>query len=229
MGNNEKAQELINNISYLRSYLYDRFYFDNITDIVMDICSDEISSYFYDLIMEQVERIVSKGPNNIEYTFSFFNKLVMKPFEDLIIEHGSLLDIYRYARDIRCADINKLEDAICKTDLYDKSLYAYLFAYLPGADIKKLGKIVIDSNDIELNYLFAKNFKEADIEEHEKVLLNAKNRVSMDADQYCYLFAKNINGANIEEHAKVLSDNIGNYENDYYNHLFERDVRRNRI
>lgn len=231
MESNALKYELITNITFLRSYLYNEVYKNKIDDILLDvwILSGDLCNEFERLINEpnlekSIDKLASHGLHNLIGTIAFFNKLLMKPFEAVIIEQGNLLDIYRFARDIKCADIKILEDAICNSDRYDKALYAYLFAYLEGADVLRLGQIVIDSNDIELNYLFAKNIKGADIEAHEKVLLNAKNRISMDADQYCYLFAKNVDGAKVEEHEKVISDNHGKYENGYYKCLFSRDV-----
>ena len=75
----------------------------------------------------------------------------------------------------------------------------YLFARnVKGADIKAHEQVVLESKDAWINYLFADDIKGADIKSHEQVILENKN------PEYNYRFAAYVEGANIKAHEQVV-------------------------
>ena len=75
---------------------------------------------------------------------------------------------------------------------------------IKNANIKEHEKVVLESKDPKYNYMFALGIKDANIKEHEKVILESKDL------EYNYKFAKTIIGAYVLAHSKILLEN--NYE-----------------
>ena len=130
-------------------------------------------------------------------------------YEDEVVEYY----IYAFARDIRGADINLLEDAIISKWNPE---YLYLFAKdIKGADIKRLESALVSLAEVQdcAEYIidFAADIPEANIE---LLQTGMKNADSWDIVK----FAKNVPGANIEYLQDILAD-ILTWAYECYNYL----------
>ena len=68
-----------------------------------------------------------------------------------------------------------------------------------SAEFKQICQNVIDTNNAELNYLFARNVEGADVKKHGEVVLRSKD------PSLNYLFATEVVGADIEAHKDVIA------------------------
>ena len=92
---------------------------------------------------------------------------------------------------------------------------AYWFATrLPNCDIRKIGKIIIDSKDVKYNYDFPRNVKGADVKAHGEVILESKYLY------HNYNFALTVPGADIKAHQQIILDS----KDPYYNCLFASSI-----
>ena len=113
--------------------------------------------------------------------------------------------IYYFAKNIKGANIVKLEDAIINTN--DAEYLYYFTIDVKGANIVKLEDAIINTNDARFIYYFARDIKGANIVKLEDAIINTNDSM------YIYYFAKNVKGANIN--ITKLTDAImmiGNYE-----------------
>ncbi|MBE6154022.1 MAG: hypothetical protein E7163_00385 [Firmicutes bacterium] len=142
---------------------------------------------------------------SITYIYKFARDVENAPIEILtdgilsLIEADpdvNILKIADFANNVKNASVNKLADAIIKTN----SGYAiFEFARsVKNAPINKLASGVIASKNPQYIYRFAKDIPNAPIER----LMNAIIRVN-DA-LFIYRFAKDIKGANIEKLSKAI-------------------------
>ena len=77
--------------------------------------------------------------------------------------------------------------------------FCFRFAGLPGADVLRLGGVVIESGDAELNKKFAKH-RDADVVAHAKIVIESGD-IMMN-----YKFAKDVSGCDVAAHGKVIID-----------------------
>ena len=81
---------------------------------------------------------------------------------DAVIESKNMENIYNWAKDIKDANIEKLEDAIIQGG---EAKWIYLFAKnIKGANIKKLEDAIIQIENAEYVYIFTRDIKEANVE-----------------------------------------------------------------
>lgn len=66
-------------------------------------------------------------------------------------------------------------------------------------EFKQMCQNVINTNDAELNYIFARNVEGADVKKHGEVVLRSKD------PSLNYLFATEVVGADIEAHKEVIA------------------------
>ena len=150
----------------------------------------------------------------IKYVIKFANikNADISKLEDAVIKKGTPRGIYSFAKEVKGANILKLEDGLINTLCpfldYDRIIE---FASIPGADIKKLEKAILDMNTNEYNksnYLikFA-NISGANIENLENAVIETQ------AAECIYSFAKEVKGANISklEDAVIKYDLDGRY------------------
>ncbi len=102
-------------------------------------------------IIKQAKEFIAKGKKKK------FNAL-----QNDIAQSGDAYKIYRFARDVAGADIEKLEDAMIQTDDFD--LVCWFAADVQGADIVKFEDAAINSGDAFNIYYFAECVKRANIE-----------------------------------------------------------------
>ena len=150
----------------------------------------------------------------IKYVIKFANikNADISKLEDAVIKKGTPRGIYSFAKEVKGANILKLEDGLINTLCpfldYDRIIE---FASIPGADIKKLEKAILDMNTDEYdksNYLikFANIFG-ANIENLENAVIETQ------VAECIYSFAKEVKGANISklEDAVIKYDLDGRY------------------
>lgn len=128
--------------------------------------------------------------------------------------------------------------------------YKYALTH-PNADIKKLGRVVIDSKNLQYNLMFMKNIKDCDFEEHLKVIIDSKDSetnyfasllhlnpyyieqirnilVNNKSVEYCYEFAHDINEIYGTEEDIDVSDlelTVIESKDINYNYKFAKNVK----
>ena len=147
---------------------------------------------------------------NVELA-TLIDNILNKDLTDEIINTRKLKYIYKYACDIKDADIKKIEDAVIKSK---NAKYIYLFAKnVSGADIDRLTIAILDTEDAQYMYLFAKA-----IDTDKKILEDAV------ADtlhaKYIYLFTRDIKGVNVA----FMQDMIIETDNIKYKCEFARNI-----
>ena len=99
--------------------------------------------------------------------------------------------------------------------LHNLKLSQFFTVNIKGTDVKAHGQVIIDSDDLDYNYKFARDVKGANVRAHGQVIID-----SGDLD-YNYKFAKDVKRANVRAHGKVIIDS-GDLE---YNYKFASDVK----
>ena len=122
--------------------------------------------------------------------------------------------IYQFARDVKGANIEKLENAIIETNDVG---YIYLFAKdVKGANIEKLENAIIATNRVKFMQEFAKNVKGANIEKLENAIIEINNP-SLISFMRKVLDDKEMTDAEIQmakrKYIFSLLDNIGEIDN----------------
>ena len=98
--------------------------------------------------------------------------------------------------------------------LHNLKLSQFFTVNIKGTDVKAHGQVIIDSEDLDYNYKFARDVKGANVRAHGQVIID-----SGDLDYNCR-FAK-IKGADVKSHGQVMIDsgNLG------YNYEFALDIK----
>ena len=122
--------------------------------------------------------------------------------------------IYQFARDIKGANIEKLENAIIETN---DAMYIYQFARdVKGANIEKLENAIIATNLVKFMQEFAKNVKGANIEKLENAIIEINNP-SLISVMRKVIDDKEMTDAEIQmakrKYISSLLDNIGEIDN----------------
>lgn len=86
---------------------------------------------------------------------------------------------------------------------------AYEFAKENNTDVRRLGKVVIDSKNAMYNFYYARDIEGADIKSHEDVVLEANN------PHYSILFMAFIPNADIKKHSQIILKSKNPYLNYY--------------
>ena len=160
--------------------------------------------------------VESKDPYiNYKVAYLLYNKIDITRFIEVVMNNdryescGGNNDISYYtylaAKNIPNAPIDKLREAVIKSKEPKEN---YLFALeIPGTleDMKKHEQVVLDSDNAEYNYLFAKNIAGNDFEAHKKVVLTHRN------DEHIEMFNELINEKNIDEQQKSKIKKLENY------------------
>ena len=123
---------------------------------------------------------------------------------------------YQFAKDVKGANVELLQDAVIAKDKTGEWCYGFA-KYVNGANVELLQDIVI-ARDITGNlcYWFSRFINEANVELLQDAVI-AKDKTG----EWCYYFADNIKGANIE----LLQDAvIAKDEDGYWCYYFARDV-----
>ena len=150
------------------------------------------------------EAVINSKLANFIYLFAKNIKGAnIEKLEDGIIETQNIEWIYQFAKNIKGANIEKLEDKIIKTQ---NAVYIYYFAKnIKGANIEKLEDGIIKTQNAEYICYFAEYVKGANIEKLEDGIIETQDA------QYIYYFARNINGANKKRlKAEIKKININN-------------------
>ena len=146
---------------------------------------------------------------NIEYLIiserylelSKYIELGIVKMEDAVNELIHLNDafyIYRFARDVKDAPIDKLADVVIATQ---NAKYIYKFAFdVKDAPIDKLVDAVIATQNAEYIYEFAYDVKDAPIDKLVDAIIATQNA------EYIYKFARDIGSAPVDRLANVLID-----------------------
>ena len=189
---------------------------DSLKNILeIDICSLEnalidssngeyLYKYRKDIIdiVKKLENILKK--NNIfnEDINNLIEFLKKDDLTDDIINTHNLKYIYKYARDIKGANVSKLEKEIIRCR---NPKYIYMFAKdVKDADVARLMDAIVDIGDPKYMYLFAKNI-DIDTNLLENAIIESEN------PKYIYLFAKDVVGARIKYLRNAIID-IGDLE-----------------
>lgn len=72
--------------------------------------------------------------------------------------------------------------------------------------MQKHGQVIIDSNDVVLNYLFARDVNGADIEAHKKLILESKDKMLIDEMEY-YLYSRQTMFNSLNNTLSKIEDN----------------------
>ena len=171
---------------------------------------------FSDETLKHVTKILSEY-SNLDTIYKLAcndNGNSIEFFQDIIISGNELEYIYLFARDVKGADIQKLQSKLIELSLYLMNIeYLYLFARdVPGADKKALEEAIYES---------APCFDETDVEYEDKYIDDEKfikdHNLFLCADYLVYLFASEIEGADIIRLEQLL-------QRPYYEYVFARDV-----
>jgi len=130
----------------------------------------------------------------------------------VIVEHGTSLDKFKFAASISGADKHALEESCIQAN--DPSV-AHLFAQLEGANIEALKNLVIQhGTPLEAFQLADKIQKQSDTSDLAKMI------IEHDDDYHAYWFATKVKDSNMKELEQVVLGRC-NAKNAY---LFARDV-----
>ena len=128
-----------------------------------------------------------------------------------------VIDMIMKLKELGYADEKIVKDFEVKLlKLHNLKLSQFFPVNIKGTDVNAHGQVIIDSKDLEYNYIFARDVKEADVEKSSQIIID-----SGDLD-YNYKFAKDVKRANVRAHGKVIIDS-GDLE---YNYKFAKDVKR---
>ena len=147
---------------------------------------------------ERQQLIVDSGDGYDAYLFA-----IVTPSADIGLLEGVIRDssfeyIYKFARDVKGADVAALQEAfVVDCDGED----AYLFARdIDGAKIEALQQIVVERGSSCEAYQFARDVKGADIEALQQII------VDRGTGEEAYAFALNVAGADVDAMQKVVLD-----------------------
>ena len=183
-------------------------------DALIDTANGEfIYKYRKDIIeiVKRLEKIVKKNNIKNKEINSLIDELKKDDLTDVIIETHNPKYIYKYARDIKDANVARLEKEIIRCR---NPKYIYMFAKdVGGADISKLLSAILDIGNVKYMYLFAK-YIDVDTKIFEELIEYSKS------PEFIYLFAKNIENMNIS----VLEDAILETKNIKYKLAFAKNI-----
>ena len=143
----------------------------------------------------------------------------IEELEQIVIDSKDGLSNYLWACTFKNCRFKEHEKVVIESK---NAIRCRAFALLPGADIKKLGQVIIDSKDNESNIEFAlSHSKTADIRQHAAVIIKNKD------PEYNYRFTtmvyekldpeeRNNYSDLIELHAKAVAKS----KDPFYNYLF---------
>jgi len=144
----------------------------------------------------------------------------VEDIEDFIISFGDPFYIYKFAREIKSANIIRLQEAIINTHNYN---YIAKFAcFVNGADTELIENLIIQSNNARAAYIYLRFGKHPNIHKFKHIFIKSKKprylyglaQVLTDpieleliekliiegkSNMYVRLFAANIPGANIQK------------------------------
>lgn len=106
-------------------------------------------------------------------------------------------EIINIIKELKCLEytdsqiLNDFEIKILK--LKNVELSAYFYKNIKGANLELHEKVIIDSKDLLENYIFARDIKGADIKAHGQVIINSDNI------EYNEKF-RNLKGADVDAH-----------------------------
>ena len=150
-----------------------------------------IVSTFFRLYENKCETITLQKEDNIASLKEYICNVGIPTFEDAVLKTGNAEDIYKFASNIKGANISELEDAIIKTG---DAVEIYVFARnIKGANISKLEDAIIKTENAGAIYDFACNIEGANISKLEDAIIKTGNA------RFIYRFANNIEGANISK------------------------------
>jgi len=192
--------------------------------LLLELSSLEKDIKEYRRKARELEKAVIKDNNpflafHLAREISVFH-LSTKKLENFVINNASSDLIYRYARDVKNANINKLQNAlISKKDTIALAKFAI---FVRGSDKRIILDIIKKENNAKAAYLFIKHIKYLNINEIKNIIIHSKKPrylfelakktkskkeleiiedliILSKSDLYVRLFAKHIHGANIEK------------------------------
>lgn len=95
--------------------------------------------------------------------------------------------------------------------LHNLKLSQFFTVNIKGTDVKAHGQVIIDSEDLDYNYKFARDVKGANVRAHGKVIIDSEDL------EYNYKFASDVKGTDVRAHGQVII-NSGSIE---YNEKFK--------
>ena len=136
-----------------------------------------------------------------------------RDFEDLLCQKCSPEQIYKIAKlGLVSTDIKKLGKVIIASK--DLELNYKFACYVEGADVLAHGRMVIASKDPKLNYWFARDSKGADVEAHGEIVLKSQDL------KLNYKFAEYVKGADVLAHGRMVIAS----KDPEWNYMFARYV-----
>ena len=160
-----------------------------------------------EIIMNNLDKIIKTNNAELIYKFALsaegtniikeanIGKLEDAIIEAAIIEKRKAYYIIQFAKNVKGANISKLEDAIIESR---SNYYIIEFAEkVKGANISKLEDAIIKINDADHIIEFAKDVKGANISKLEDAIIK-KGPI------HIYEFATNVKGANIQKLREAL-------------------------
>ena len=163
-------------------------------------------------------------------------------YDDVIVNLKNAFLSYGYLMIVRDKTTKLKENEQIIYDSDDLEIMYYLCKSIPGVDIRRFGKKVIESGDPEYNFLFERDIKGADKEAHDLAIIKSgdpkynflsalyrrehikeKERAVLDSGsaEYNYLYEHNVKGADIEAHKKVIHES----KSEVYNKLLVLDEK----
>ena len=163
----------------------------------------------------ELEELFEDEIVSIEIVLNYLSRMIDMPKHNRFKEIGieKIVESIDHYVSFEDKDLCSLIDKLMAS-LKEAELCYEMASNVSWADIKKYGKIIIDSKDIENNYYFALNIEGSDVLGHGNVVIESKD------PEYNYLFAKYVKGANVLGHgqAVIMSADI------WYNYLFAKEV-----
>jgi len=133
--------------------------------------------------------------------------------EDLVCQKCSPEQIYKIAKlGLKSTNIKKLGQVIIESE--DLEWNVYFARDVEGADILAHGQVIIESEDLEWNVYFARDVEGADVLAHGQVIIESED------PEWNVYFARDVEGADVLAHGQVIIES----EDPEWNVYFARDV-----
>lgn len=120
-----------------------------------------------------------------------------------------------YSQDLVCKRLNKIQEEIIQTRNFASAAF---FAYEVNHNAYKMQTLIIESNNPQYIYFFARHVKNADIKALQKALINSTHPKRL---HYLCQFARFISQANIKKIERVIVKS----NNARYAHFFLKHIK----
>lgn len=149
---------------------------------------------------------VAKEMSEVEYPVS--------DIEQLIIDFDEPHFIYRFAREVKHANIDKLQNAII--DIGDLQYIARFGCFIDRADTELIETILVEANNAQAAYAYISYSRTPNIDKFKHIFLKSKK------PRYLYALAQHINNS---DELALIEDMVMAGKSYMYIRLFAKNIR----